>query len=209
MMKGSLWEKISRLKKSAIREKVNHQLALFSSFQERNSKEWFSELCFCILTGNAKLKTALEIEKELKHDGYLALPEKALAACIKRHHHRFHNTKAKFIAEARQHCHIKEKLAGLDGFAAREWLVANVKGLGYKESSHFLRNVGCTRLAIVDRHIMKLLAEHGIIRKPKVLSAKKYLAIEKKLSHLAVQAGMNLAALDLYLWYMKTGVVEK
>ena len=45
-----------------------------------------------------------------------------------------------------------------DGYQAREWLVHNVKGIGYKEAGHFSRNIGFTQdLAILDRHILKNL----------------------------------------------------
>ena len=38
-----------------------------------------------------------------------------------------------------------------------------VKGLGYKEASHFLRNIGVKGHAILDKHVMRCLAEIGVI----------------------------------------------
>jgi len=39
---------------------------------------------------------------------------------------------------------------------AREYLVDHVKGLGFKESSHFLRNIGFSdKVAIIDRHVLR------------------------------------------------------
>ena len=92
---------------------------------------------------------------------------------------------------------------------AREWLVENVKGIGYKEASHFLRNTGSLNLAILDRHILSVMAEHRIIRRPKTLTKKRYLAIEKKFLKTAAARGMPPAELDLYIWQMKTGYVMK
>jgi len=90
-----------------------------------------------------------------------------------------------------------------------EWLVKNISGIGYKEASHFLRNIGFTNLAIVDFHILNLLARHGLIEKPKTLTRKKYLEIEEVLRAIAEKLDLNLAELDLYLWYMETGKVLK
>jgi len=41
------------------------------------------------------------------------------------------------------------------------------------------------------------------------MSKKKYLEIEKQLEKIAGEVNMNLAELDFYLWYMKTGKVLK
>ena len=90
----------------------------------------------------------------------------------------------------------------------REWLVKNVKGLGMKEASHFLRNIGFKDLAIIDFHIVDILVENKIINKPKNLN-KEYIKIEEKLRGIAKKVKLSLAELDLYLWYMETGKVLK
>jgi N-glycosylase/DNA lyase len=91
----------------------------------------------------------------------------------------------------------------------REWLIAEVKGFGPKESSHFLRNVGFTDFAIIDFHIVDVLVRHGLIEKPKTVTKRRYLEIEELLRHIAKKADLNMAELDLYLWYMETGKVLK
>ncbi len=205
---------VQELRKSKVKHEVDKKLSMFKSFQNKNNKEWFSELCFCILTANSKAKTAIAIQKELSASGFCTLCFADLRGAIKRNKHRFHNNKAKFIVEARKHIDIKdkiEKIAEKEGqMAAREWLVKNIKGLGYKESSHFLRNVGYFELAILDRHILNLMKEEGIIdEKPKSLTKNKYLEIEKKFLQLASKLRMSCAELDLYMWCMKTGEVLK
>jgi len=46
----------------------------------------------------------------------------------------------------------------------REWLIRSIRGIGYKEASHFLRNIGLgENLAILDRHILKNLKFFGVI----------------------------------------------
>ena len=120
--------------------------------------------------------------------------------------------RAKFIAEARKKCakDIKKIVFSFEnGKEAREWLVNNIKGLGYKEASHFLRNVGFMDVAIVDFHIVDLLAKNKIIKKPKTMTKKKYLEIEEVLEKLSKKLGLELGELDLYLWWMETGKALK
>jgi N-glycosylase/DNA lyase len=92
---------------------------------------------------------------------------------------------------------------------ARDFLVENISGLGMKEASHFLRNTGGQSLAILDRHILALMAEHKIIQKPKSLNLNSYKEIEKKFTEIASMLRMPPAKLDLFLWYIKTGEVLK
>ena len=98
-----------------------------------------------------------------------------------------------------------------DVYSAREWLVQNVKGIGYKEASHFLRNIGFgEELAILDRHILKNLKFFGAIEEiPRSLPRKKYFEIEKKMKKLAEKVKISMSHLDLVLWYKETGEVFK
>ncbi len=214
VIEDAIVNEVKTLQKTEIGKEVRHRIQEFESFKHKPSQDWFSELCFCLLTANAKFKTAFAIQQELGHEGFMhsSLPE--LVDCIRRNKHRFHNNKAKFIVAARNYVNIKNKINNIlkkEGeAAAREWLVKNIKGLGYKESSHFLRNTGCKTLAIIDRHILSVLKSFNIIKqKPETVTKKIYLKLEKKLQHIAQQLKMSAAELDLYLWYMKTGNVLK
>jgi len=201
----NLVNKIRKIQSTNISKTINQRLKEFS-----NQKEWFSELCFCILTANSKAKTAIAIQNELGVDGFSKLSQDELALVIRRNKHRFHNNKAKFIVLAREYLDVKEKLKRFnDEKEMREWLVKNIKGLGYKEASHFLRNVGFRNLAILDRHIINLLSENKLIEKPKSLNRKNYLDIEKVMEGLCSELDMNQAELDMHMWYMKTGEVLK
>ena len=204
-----LVKEVKSLRNSDIRSKVNKKLDEFSSFKNKSNKEWFSELCFCLLTANSKARTAIQIQKELGHEGFMHHSLKQVTDCIFRNKHRFHNNKAKFIVNARKFVDIKDKIKEQEQREAREWLVNNIKGLGYKEASHFLRNVGYFNLAILDRHILNLMNDNKIIKRPKTLNKKNYLQIEKKFEELAKKLNMPIAELDLYMWYMKTGEVLK
>ena len=65
----------------------------------------------------------------------------------------------------------------------RAWLVDNIKGLGYKEASHFLRNIGFDDYAIIDSHILDLLERYNLIKQPKTLTRKKYTENRKHLTN--------------------------
>ncbi len=213
-MKGEgLVISIKRLEKTPLKRRIRKRIREFEQLKNKTREEWFSELCFCILAANSKGRTAFAIQKELGNEVLRASFEE-IRDCIKRNGHRFHNNKAMFIVAAREHADIKEKilklLAEKGEIEAREWLVKNIKGIGYKEASHFLRNIGQKNLAILDRHVLNIMMEHGIINnKPASLPRKKYLEIESKLRKVADSLKMPQAELDMYLWYMKTGDVMK
>jgi N-glycosylase/DNA lyase len=121
--------------------------------------------------------------------------------------HRFWPQRAERIVLARG-----QKVALIDALNdnnPRDWIVKNVKGLGMKESSHFLRNIGYKDYAIIDFHIVDLLVAEELIDKPKTITPKKYLEIEAVLKELSDKVGLSQSELDLYLWYMETGTILK
>ena len=87
----------------------------------------------------------------------------------------------------------------------------NIKGLGYKEASHFLRNIGRGEdLAILDRHILKNLALLGVIDEvPSSPTKRLYLEIEEKMAAFSRQTNIPMGHLDLLLWYKEAGEVFK
>ena len=91
----------------------------------------------------------------------------------------------------------------------RDWIVKNIKGIGYKECSHFLRNIGFNDYAIIDFHIVDLLVHYNLIDKPKTMTKRKYLEIEEVLKEIGTILNLNMAQLDLYLWYLETGKILK
>ncbi len=96
-------------------------------------------------------------------------------------------------------------------FGSREWLVSNVNGLGYKEASHFLRNIGMgEKFAILDRHILRNLNAFGVIESiPAIVSKKRYLQIEECMTGFAEDVQIPLSHLDLLFWYKEVGEVFK
>jgi N-glycosylase/DNA lyase len=204
-----LIQKIEQLKESSIAEIISERIKEFERLGKEKEDKVFSELCFCLLTANFQAEKCIRIQKDMGRD-FLNLPEEELAKKLKEAGHRFWPQRANRIVEARD---CKTELCSLvmkeSGKEMREWLVKNVKGLGMKESSHFLRNIGYKDIAIIDFHIVDLLVEEKLIEQPKSLTPKKYLEIEQVLDDLGKKVNLNLAELDLYLWYLETGKILK
>jgi len=206
-----LVEAIRRIRKSRVKSLVDARLREFKKLGEASNKEIFKELCFCILTANFNAEKSIKIQNEVD-DGFLTLPEERLAEILKKLGHRYPYTRARYIVEARRY---KNKLKNIveslknNEEELRNWLVKSIKGIGYKEASHFLRNIGYTNFAILDFHIIDILVRYRLIKKPKTLTKKKYLGIENIMRRIAEKLNINLAELDLYLWYMETGKILK
>jgi len=211
MTEENLIKKILALKSSNIRETVDERIREFKALGRKGNKDWFSELCFCILTAASTAKLGIKIQNELGADGFLTLSYQKLISKLKSAGHRYCDQRAERIVKARKFYNIKEIVTHFpDERSARAWLVENVDGTGYKEASHFLRNVGYSDVAILDRHILSLMRQYELLEgTPKTLTKKKYLAAEEKLRKLSQKTDLSLAELDLYLWYIETGVVLK
>jgi N-glycosylase/DNA lyase len=197
-----LIKQIKCLKHNEIKQVIDQKMQEFKQVDDV-----FSELCFCLLTANFNAVGGIKIQKEIG-EGFSELSELDLAAELKRLGHRFPNARANYIYNARG-VDVKGAIDELQGKELREWLVKNVKGLGMKEASHFLRNIGYEDFAIIDFHIVDLLVREDLIERPKTLTPKKYLEIESILFSIANKVNLNLGELDMYLWYLETGKILK
>lgn len=200
------------------RSRINKRLQEFRLLHKGKDEDIFSELCFCILTANANALLCNEAVEELKKRDLLLKGNAHEIRPILRGRVRFHNKKADFIVRARNllragKCvNVKGKLNLQDILNTRDWLVENIKGFGYKEASHFLRNIGLgADIAILDRHILKNLKKYGVIDKvPASLGSKKvYMKIENKMRNFSKRTKIPLDALDLLFWSLQTGFIFK
>ena len=205
-----LLRSIEDLKQSEVRSLVDSRIREFKETGDRSSREIFKELCFCMLCANYAAERSMQIQRAVG-DGFLTLSESQLRNRLKSLGYRFPNVRSEYVVRARSYKDsLKDITASFsDESKLREWLIGNIKGIGPKEASHFLRNIGYTDLAILDFHVINVLARHGLIEKPKTLTRRRYLEIEELLRRIAREADLNLAELDLYLWYMETGKVLK
>jgi len=205
-----LLSSIEKLKKSHVKDLVEARLKEFREIGDSSSSEIFKELCFCILTAHSNAERCIRVQTEIG-DGFLTLPEPQLEARLTELGHRYPSARARYIVLARNHADSMKDIIQTfnDENSLREWLATNIKGLGFKEASHFLRNVGFTDLAILDFHIMDILERNNIVQQKRGLTKKRYLEIEKGLKEIAEETDLNLAQLDLYLWYLETGKILK
>ena len=200
------------------RGEIRARLAEFRAVWENETDErLWEEMVFCFFTGGCSARMGLRsveaVRPILQTGNYDELAD-AL-----RGRHRYPNARAGYIVASREflqeHCglRLREKLGSFDDdLERRDWLVKEkrIKGLGYKEASHFLRNIGLKDYAILDKHILRSLAELGIIGDPKPPNTRaKYLETEEKLKNLAALTEIDFDELDLVLWSMKTGEILK
>ncbi len=200
-----------------IKDRIESRLEDFKEIGEKGSdEEIFEELVFCLLTPQSKAKVCLEAVNNLKKKN-LILKGKEDKIANELKGVRFKFNKSRYIVEARKtftnkgKMDIKNVIESMDVFELREYLVRNVKGMGWKEASHFLRNIGKgDDIAILDRHILKNLVKLGVINEiPKTLTKKKYLEIENKMRKFSNQINIPLSHLDLVLWYKEAGDIIK
>lgn len=175
---------------------------------------YFYELCYCLLTPQTSAVQCSAVAGELERRRYFELPFDAapLLRSFEGGYVRFHNTKARRLADAREM--FPQVLRILDSHArakdARDALVSGIRGLGMKEASHFLRNIGRTDCTIVDRHILRNLVRIGALDEwPRSISRTRYLRIEETFEALATLCRIPADELDLVLWSRETGTILK
>jgi N-glycosylase/DNA lyase len=199
------------------KEAIQKRLSEFGQVMKWSEDEVFGELAFCLLTPQSSAKVCWDAVSKLKQESLLL---RGKPADLEPHLNqvRFGESKARYIVEAREmftknsSLQLKAPIESFyNPFELREWLVENVKGLGYKEASHFLRNIGLgEEFAILDRHILRNLASLQVIPEiPVSLTKKRYLEIEEKLRRFAAEIGIPMADLDLLFWSKETGWIFK
>jgi N-glycosylase/DNA lyase len=206
-----------KLAYSKFKKEIEYRLNSFREIGKKaNSEELFTELAFCILTPQSKAKLCWEaIQKMRKNNILLNGKKEEINKELQKV--RFKNKKTKYFLETRNkffkdsnsiYNNIKNTKSSV---ALRKYLVKNVKGIGYKEASHFLRNIGLgAEVAILDRHVLRNLIGLGVIKKyPTNLSEKEYEEIEEKMKKLSKDLDIPMDTLDLVFWAKETGEVFK
>jgi N-glycosylase/DNA lyase len=186
----------------------------------------FYELVFCLLTPASRAHSAWKALQNLRRkdllvyrdSNYNGQPSQEELIADELNIVRFKNKKARYIVEAHE-MFIQNPKVSLKGelircekpVEMRKWLVSTVKGIAYKEASHFLRNIGFSNgLAILDRHVLRNLAYLGLIETvPDGLSDRQYVLIEEKMKNFACRINVPLDHLDFVLWYRETGDIFK
>lgn len=211
---------IENIKKAHVRRRaeIKRRISEFDAIGKCGTDvNLLEEMVFCFFTGGCSARmglNAIEAVKPILLTGDQAQLANALSGV-----HRYPNARARYIVASREflreHCglRLRKKLLSFDcRLTRRDWLVREkgIKGLGYKEASHYLRNIGFKGYAILDKHVLNCLAELKIIDAPKPPNTRvRYLMVEEKLKQLTQMTGIDFDELDLVLWSMKTGVILK
>ena len=195
---------------------LGNELKLIPSEKNDNDR-LFEELAFCIFTANTSAEMGLKAVDAVRNvliTGSADDMTRSLEGI-----YRFNNVRPAHIIHTRNHLknslnfELKKKIKSFkDKNDLRDFFALNkgIKGLGMKEASHFLRNIGFKGYAILDKHRINSLHEFGVLKtndKPK--NAKEYLEIEQKFFDFSKQIGINIDELDLLLWSRKNGRILK
>ena len=185
--------------------------------ETKDDHRLFEELCFCIFTANTSAEMGLKAVDAVRNvliSGNADEMTRRLEGI-----YRFNNVRPAHIVHTRTYLRnslnfkLKEKIKSFKNKnELRDFFALNkdIKGLGFKESSHFLRNIGFKGYAILDKHIINSLHEFGILKtneKPK--NHKQYLEIEQKFIDFSKDVGIDMDELDLLLWSRKNGRILK
>jgi N-glycosylase/DNA lyase len=193
----------------------------------REQTLWY-ELVACLLGSGVRFEDAVCATRRLKRSGVLrshdcgrSLPqfEKRVAevlvapctrndGCIGRY--RFPRRRAELVRMAASAIYSSGRsLRALlknakDSRHAREVLVSTVPGIGPKQASLFLRNVGfADDLAILDVHVLRYLSWMSgatLGRRPNMSNLRRYERHEKRLSHYAREANVAVGDMDVAVW---------
>lgn len=177
----------------------------------------FEELAFCIFTANTSAEMsakAVDAVRNVLINGTASDMTRRLEGI-----YRFNNVRPAHIIHTRNYLKnslnfkLKNKIKLFKNKEElRDFIALNkdIKGIGFKEASHFLRNIGYKGYAILDKHIINSLHEFGVLKtndKPK--NRQQYFDIEKKFIDFSKEIGIDMDELDLLLWSRKNGRILK
>jgi len=202
------------LKKEEIQDRL---LEFNQAFREADDPQVFRELSFCILSSGVGPKIAGQcmsaIGERLVDGEEDELLERIGAI------HKYAENASRYIVFTREYLReehgflLKALVSSFeDRVERRDFFAKNpgIKGLGYMQASHFLRNLGFSGYAILDRNNLASLFELGIIGETKYpLTKKRYLETESLMTEAAHELGISLDEFDLLLWSRKRKYVPR
>jgi len=197
---------------------IQQRLSEFAKLGRYGSgEEIFVELCYCIFAAGASARMAMRAV-ELAGTTLVDGSERQLVRRLEGRY-RYWRMRSKYVVATRK------RLRKICGLRIREWLQSmpdaearrdalaldsQIKGVGYKAASQFLRNIGYRGYAILDKHIVRTIHEFGWIPQPKPPTSRRaYLELEECLRSFARSVEIDFDELDLLLWARRTGEVLK
>ena len=199
------------------------------NWNQLTENQIWRELCFCLLSGNVAFELVKSTIEVLESKGFLDFnwileeqkskeyifklfnepnfePKKKNGELRK---YRYPKKRSEEITKAAKLLYSNSSLKTMlektaSDIEIRNFLAQNVPGIGIKESSHFLRNIGYSNsLAIIDIHVLNFLKQHNFVHSDDVLTLteSRYMKLEKILQNLADFPGLDLGIFDLSIWH--------
>lgn len=193
----------------ANKAKISARLDEFKKLRSASDEELFYEMCYCVLTAHGSARAGRGAQARLEKGRFWQ--EGDVGNCLDGV--RYRNNKKLFLLQNRKNIiadtlNLRGFLTG-DGVVVRDKVAEDsryFKGLGMKAASQFLRNIGFSGLAILDRHILKSLKNYGVIKEvPSSITKKIYIEIEKKMQEFSKGIDVPMDALDILFWTEMSG----
>lgn len=182
------------------------------------------ELSTCILSSQVPYSLAIAAAAAIDRESLLLDDNNNTAALMQRlveilgtplmvegkpRSYRFPVARARHLAATRavistEKCSLRELVDGFnDASEARAWFVKHVSGVGPKQASMFLRNIGKSYdLAILDRHVLNYMSKLGIYTGANLFISglTQYLRHEVVLREHALEMDCPVGLLDWAIW---------
>ena len=185
-------------------------------FEKGNDRRIFEELAFCILTSAVGPRMGLKGVSAIK-DLLISGNEGELQLRLKYEHK--YPERAGYIVHTREYlkrkCNFELKallLSFENPTDRRDFFASNrdIRGIGYLQASHFLRNIGFFGYALLDKNVLSSLYELGVIESTKAPTTRnKYIDLENRMKRLAETIEISIDELDLLLWSRRTGHIPR
>ncbi len=189
--------------------------ARLADFKKPRTEQFlWEELIYCLFAANSSGKMAETAVRLLGPIHKTATLEELQAAVHKKV--RFYNVRSRFFFVNREfiatnHGTFLTFVGSFDDvYTLRNVLADEFLGMQFKEASHYLRNIGFSGLCIIDKHVLFLMKEFGVLRSTKPPKNKKeYFRIEKKVLDFAKSQNYDVDVLDLALWSYRSGHIGR
>lgn len=187
----------------------------------RDDRILWRQFMNCLLSSQVRYELACAAALEIEDAGILtsstpetiaadlrAILARPFSADGRMGRYRFYNTKASQLARSWIIIQAEGGLGRLvntfeDVHSARRWFVQRAPGLGFKQASMFLRDIGFGHdLAVLDRHTLDYMALVGLCGPGRryVSTSNRYLGLEDRLRDHALELGYSLGHLDRAIW---------
>lgn len=202
---------------------LESRLEEFRGLREASDDRLFQELSFVIFSSQSSAKKSWEAAQRIGQRGLLEKDKEDIAQVLSQEEVQYEEKKADYLIHNRKKLSqptfndpstdlkLRTQIRPENLVKTRKWFAENIKGLSWKGASHFLRNIGYgDSFAILSSHTVSVLYDLEVFETSKLpKNEDEYLIMEKKVQKFSEEIGIDIQALDLVLWSLRTGEVFK